>query len=52
MNCAFIILSRVRDAMPDEATLLVVERVIPAGNEFLFGKIMDLNMLVMLGGIE
>ena len=49
---AVIILSRVRDAMPDEATLLVVERVIPAGNEFLFGKIMDLNMLVMLGGIE
>ena len=49
---AVVILSRVRDAMPDGATLLVVERVIPTGNEFLFGKIMDLNMLVMLGGIE
>jgi hypothetical protein len=47
-----IILGRVRDAMQDGATLLVVDRVIHAGNEPLFGKIMDLNMLVMLGGVE
>jgi len=49
---ASVILSRVRNAMPDTATVLVVERVIPKGNEYLFGKSMDLNMLVMLGGVE
>jgi hypothetical protein len=49
---AVVILGRVRDAMQDGATLLVVDRVITAGNEPLFGKIMDLNMLVMLGGVE
>jgi hypothetical protein len=49
---AVVILGRVRDAMQDGARLLVVDRVITAGNEPLFGKIMDLNMLVMLGGVE
>ena len=32
--------------------LLVVERVIPPGNEPTFGKLMDLNMLVIPGGVE
>ena len=36
----------------DQAKLLIVDRIIPPGNEPMFGKIMDLNMLVMLGGVE
>jgi hypothetical protein len=32
--------------------LLVVERVIPPGNEPMFGKLMDLTMLVVHGGRE
>jgi hypothetical protein len=32
--------------------LLLIESVIPAGNEPSFGKLLDLNMLVMPGGAE
>jgi hypothetical protein len=32
--------------------LLVVDAVIPAGNEFTPGKIMDLEMLLFPGGLE
>ncbi|HEX3448081.1 MAG TPA: methyltransferase [Isosphaeraceae bacterium] len=46
------ILSRVREAMGKGARLLIVDRIITRGNEPLFGKLMDLNMLVMLGGVE
>jgi O-methyltransferase domain/Dimerisation domain len=49
---ALLILQRVHHAMGDGAKLLVIDRIIPPGNEPMFGKIMDLNMLVMLGGIE
>ena len=50
---AVIILKRVHEAMGDGAKLLVVERVIPRGNDpMMFGKLMDLNMLVLLGGVE
>ena len=38
--------------MADEARLMIVDRIIPPGNEPMFGKLMDLNMLVMLGGVE
>jgi O-methyltransferase domain/Dimerisation domain len=47
-----LILKRVHEAMGDNARLLIVDRIIPPGNEPIFGKIMDLNMLVMLGGVE
>jgi hypothetical protein len=47
-----VILKRIHEAMEDDAKLLIVDRIIPPGNEPLFGKIMDLNMLVMLGGVE
>ena len=47
-----MILKRVREAMSDHARLLIVDRIIPCGNDPMFGKIMDLNMLVMLGGVE
>ncbi len=46
------ILRNVRAAMPPGARLLLVEHVLPAGNAPSFGKLLDLNMLIMPGGIE
>jgi hypothetical protein len=46
------ILRNVRRAMSEGAKLLVVERVIPTGNDPMFGKLMDLTMLVVHGGME
>ncbi len=49
---AVAILRNVRRAMSERAKLLVVERVIPGGNEPTFSKLMDLTMLVVHGGRE
>jgi hypothetical protein len=49
---AVAILRNVRGVMGEGATLLVVERVIPPGNGPMFGKLMDLTMLVVHGGME
>ena len=49
---ALAILKNVRTAMHPSARMLVVERVIPPGNEPHFGKLMDLTMLVVHGGRE
>jgi hypothetical protein len=38
--------------MPENGKLLLVEMVIPAGNEPHFGKIQDLEMLLSPGGLE
>jgi hypothetical protein len=46
------ILRSCREAMPDHAKLLVIERVIPPGNAPAEAKLFDINMLVMLGGQE
>ena len=46
------ILENCRKVMPDAARLLIVESVIPPGNEPFVGKILDLNMLVLSGGQE
>jgi hypothetical protein len=46
------ILRNCRAAMPPHGKLLVVEVVIPPGNEPNWGKMLDLNMLVMPGGLE
>ena len=46
------ILRNVRAAMPPGARLLLVEHVLPAGNAPSFGKLLDLNMLIMPGGVE
>jgi hypothetical protein len=46
------ILGNIRKAMLPRAKLLVVESVIPPGNEPFFGKLLDVNMLVMPGGME
>jgi hypothetical protein len=38
--------------MPKDGKLLVVEAIIPPGDQPSFHKFMDLNMLVMTGGRE
>jgi hypothetical protein len=38
--------------MSADAKLLVIERLIPHGNEPMFGKFVDLSMLVPLDGVE
>lgn len=46
------ILRNVRDAMGSGARLLVIERVIPPGNDPSIGKQVDITMLAMTGGLE
>ncbi len=46
------ILGQCRRAMPPHGKLLVVELVLPPGEEAFFGKWLDLHMLVMTGGRE
>jgi len=49
---ALTILTNCRGAMRDGGKVLVVESVIPPGNEPFFGKLLDLTMLVIPGGME
>ncbi|MGI8915131.1 MAG: methyltransferase [Chloroflexota bacterium] len=46
------ILKQCHRAMTEQAKLLVVELVLPPGNDQFFGKLLDLHMLVMAGGRE
>jgi hypothetical protein len=46
------ILMRCREAMTANGALLVIEMVLPEGNEPSFGKWLDLHMLVMASGRE
>ena len=46
------ILKACRQAAPKTAKVLLVEMVIPPGDSPFFGKLLDLNMLVVLGGRE
>jgi SAM-dependent methyltransferase len=46
------ILTNIRRAMRPDGRLLVVESVIPPGNGEFFGKLLDLTMLVVVGGME
>jgi hypothetical protein len=46
------ILGQCRRAMPDHGKLLVVELVLPPGDDPFLGKWLDLHMLVLLGGRE
>jgi hypothetical protein len=46
------ILRNIRAVLPAQGVVLVVESVIPPGNEPFFGKWLDLNMLVIPGGKE
>jgi hypothetical protein len=49
---ATVILKNIRKAMPEHGKILILEQVIPSGNDPSEGKLRDLNMLVMLGGVE
>ncbi|OUL26428.1 methyltransferase [Nostoc sp. 106C] len=49
---ATTILKNCHQAMPQHSKLLLFEIVITPGNEPSFGKLLDLNMLVMAGGRE
>lgn len=46
------ILQNIRTAMKDGGKLLIVESVVPAGNEPHYSKLLDLEMLVSPGGVE
>ncbi len=46
------ILQAIRAAIPAHGKLLVIETVIPAGNDPCFAKLLDLTMLVVPGGKE
>ena len=46
------ILKHCRAVLPAGGKLLLIEAVIPPGNEPSFGKLIDINMLVMPGGKE
>jgi ubiquinone/menaquinone biosynthesis C-methylase UbiE len=47
-----VILRNCRRAMPNGGRLLVIETLIPPGNEPTYGKYLDLNMLVLQRGRE
>jgi hypothetical protein len=49
---AITILHNCRDALGPHGKLLLVEFVIPPGNGPFFGKLLDLNMLLIPGGME
>jgi hypothetical protein len=49
---AITILTKCREAMHQDSKLLVIESVIPPGNDPFFGKFLDLTMLLIPGGKE
>ncbi len=50
-NCEKI-LRNIHASMPDDARVLIIEAVIPDGNDPNLGKIIDLEMLLSPGGVE
>lgn len=51
-EAALAILRRCREAIPMHGKLLVCEMVVPPGNEPSFAKLLDLEMLIGVGGRE
>jgi hypothetical protein len=49
---ASVILENIRKVLPKDGRVILIESVIPPGNEPGLGKIIDLEMLVMPGGRE
>src|SRR4029450_3668464 len=49
---ATVILENIRKVLPKDGRVILIESVIPPGNEPGLGKIIDLEMLVMPGGRE
>ncbi len=46
------ILGNIRSVMPDDARMLIIDAVIPGPNEPHFAKFLDLEMLMLPGGME
>jgi SAM-dependent methyltransferase len=46
------ILKNIRQNMPDDGRLLIIDAVIPPGNEPHLKKILDIEMLIAPGGVE
>jgi hypothetical protein len=46
------ILANCRSALPDNARMLIVEAVVPPGNDASPSKVMDIAMLLYPGGME
>lgn len=46
------ILRNIRENMADDSKVLIIEAVVPEGNEPHFSKIIDLEMLLSPGGVE
>ncbi len=49
---SLVILRNIRKVIGPSGKLLVIEGVVPSGNEPSFSKLLDLNMMVMPGGKE
>lgn len=49
---SLVILKNIHRAMRENGKLLLVEMVVPPGNDMDFSKLLDVNMLVMTGGCE
>jgi len=49
---AIELLRNIRAVIPDDGCLLVLENVIPPGNEFGYGKVVDVEQLVAFSGRE
>lgn len=47
-----VILGNIRENMPDSGKILIVETIVPEGNDPHFSKIIDLEMLAAPGGME
>ena len=47
-----VILGNIRNNMPDTSKILIIETVVPEGNDPHFSKIIDLEMLAAPGGME
>lgn len=47
-----ILLKKIANAMSNYSKLLIVEGILLPGNETQLGKLLDINMLVMTGGME
>jgi SAM-dependent methyltransferase len=46
------ILRNIRESMPDDGKVLIIDAVVPEGNDPHFSKIIDLEMLMSPGGVE
>jgi hypothetical protein len=47
-----VILGNIRNNMPDSSKILIIETIVPEGNDPHFSKIIDLEMLAAPGGME